>query len=77
MSDIPPRLIRVMEGVRELNESMPVELWADGNGRLLVRAYNEAGCNSVFVDLSDILNWIIRTANELDNGGPRTRDDTT
>ena len=69
------RLLRVMDGVRELYESKPVKLWMDEDRRLFVRAYNEDGCNSVAIDLFDILNWCMRTVNELVDVGTRNRDD--
>jgi hypothetical protein len=55
---VPSHRVAVMEGVREHNEGLPVELWRDERGRLVIRAYNEAGCNSVDLDLWDILDWL-------------------
>lgn len=48
-----------MTGVRELNEGLPVELWRDdATGRLVLRAYNECGCNATDVDLGGLLSWL-------------------
>lgn len=38
----------------ELCEGMPVELWLR-RGRIVVRAYNEAGCNATEVDVMDLI----------------------
>lgn len=46
-----------MEGVREYNEELPVELWRV-NGRLVVRALNEGGNNGTEVDLLDLVEWL-------------------
>jgi len=61
-----------MDGVTEYNEEMDVELaitkgkWGggkpekdwDGRGRIVIKAYNEGGYNSVEIDLVDLMNWI-------------------
>jgi hypothetical protein len=62
----------IMKGVREHSEGMdvlltetsglyeydtPVEKWK-GHGRLVIRAFNEAGFNNTQVDLLDIIVWI-------------------
>ncbi len=48
-----------MMGVREGVEGLPVELWRDATtGRLQVVAFNEAGYNSVEIDLCDLLAWL-------------------
>jgi hypothetical protein len=55
---LPPHLVAVMHGVREITEGLPVELWRDKRGRLVIRAYNEAGCRFIDLDLWDILDWL-------------------
>lgn len=45
-----------MEGVREYAEEFPVELGMQ-NGRVCIVAINEGGCNSVAIDLLDVLRW--------------------
>lgn len=53
-----PRIF-VMDGLRELTEGYPVELWRDEkSGRLVVRAKNEGGCNITEIDLFDLINWL-------------------
>lgn len=48
-----------MPGVREYAEGLPVELHTDGEtGRLVIRAYNEAGFSGTEIDLADLLSWI-------------------
>lgn len=48
-----------MAGVREYAEGDPVELWRDdASGRLVIRARNECGNNSTYVDLLDLLDWV-------------------
>jgi hypothetical protein len=48
-----------MIGVREYCEGMAVELWRDGqSGRLVIKAWNEAGHNSTEVDLCDLIHWL-------------------
>jgi hypothetical protein len=44
--------------VREYAEGFPVELAINESGRLVVRAYNEAGHNGVELDLYDLLQAI-------------------
>ena len=52
-------MIATLEGVREYAEGFPVELWRDGkNGRLVIRAWNEAQCNCTDVDLWDLMDWL-------------------
>ena len=46
--------------VREWNEGMSVELWVNRAGRLVLRAYNEAGHNSTEIDVFDLLAWLKR-----------------
>ncbi len=56
----------VMCGVTEYAEEMNVEIRITeglfgsniGQGREVIRAYNEAGCNSTEVDLEQALKWI-------------------
>jgi hypothetical protein len=47
-----------MAGVRG-GDGFPVELWRhDETGRLTIVAYNQAGCDSVDIDLWDLINWL-------------------
>lgn len=63
----------VMDGVREYNEGMPVYFAptedanrtgetraAERAGRFVIEAFNEAGHNSVAVDVEDALVWLMR-----------------
>ena len=50
-------LICVLANVREYAEGDPVELWLR-DGRLVIRASNQAGLSCVDVDLWDIITWI-------------------
>lgn len=51
-------LLAVMGGVRS-DDDHPVELWRDGeSGRLMVRAYNEAGYSYTEIDLWDLIGWL-------------------
>ena len=43
--------------IRELQEKMPVELWYNGRGRLVIRAYGESGYVLTDLDLYDVLKW--------------------
>ena len=68
-----------MMEIREYNEEMRVEiefLLPDkfdsetvknnlGNGRWIIRAYNEGGHNSVDIDLVDIIDWVKENKPEL------------
>lgn len=49
-----PRKLVQLPCVREYAEGMPVELWINKNNRLVLRAYNEDGCNYTEVDVLDI-----------------------
>lgn len=49
--------IAVLSGVREHTEGVPVELWVNSLGRIVIRAYNECGNNITDVDLMDLLDW--------------------
>jgi hypothetical protein len=40
--------------INELSEGLPVELWLR-RGRVVVRAYNEAGCNATEVDVTELV----------------------
>lgn len=54
-------LLCEMDGVREYGEMYPVQLIRHpDNGRLVIRAINEGGYNSVDIDLWDILDWMSR-----------------
>lgn len=59
----PARKITTLPDVREWNDGMPVELWINRSGRLVLRSYNEDGHNSTEVDVLDLLDWL-----ESDNG---------
>ena len=50
--------IAVMVGVREHNESEPVELWLNNEGRTVIRSYNECRNNCTDIDLADLLDWL-------------------
>lgn len=63
----------VMDGVREYNEGMPVYFAptedanrtgetraAERAGRFVLEAFNEAGHNSVAIDVEDALVWVMR-----------------
>lgn len=63
----------VMDGVREYNEGMPVYFAptedanrtgetraAERAGRFVLEAFNEAGHNSVAIDVEDVLAWIAK-----------------
>jgi hypothetical protein len=52
------RMIAEMTGVRSYGNEPDVELWLNESGRLVIVAYNEAGCAATEVDLWDILNWV-------------------
>lgn len=48
----------VMDGVRS-DDCHPVELWrTEHSGRLVIRAYNEAGYSYTEVDLWDLIGWL-------------------
>ena len=47
-------IVARLDGVREYAEGYPVEI-RRYNGRLTIRAYNEAGCNYTEVDLWDLI----------------------
>lgn len=49
--------IATLDGVRELTEGEPVELWMSDTGRVVVRAYNECGNNYTEVDLLGLIEW--------------------
>ena len=48
---------RVMEGVREYWEEYEVTL-NEREGRPVIQATNEGGCNGTQVDLLDLLKWV-------------------
>jgi hypothetical protein len=50
--------IATLDGVQELTERAPVELWVNANGRLVVRAFNECGNNYTDVGLAALLTWL-------------------
>jgi hypothetical protein len=48
-----------MDGVTERSERLPVELWRDdATERLVIRAYDECGCNFTDVDLWELMAWL-------------------
>lgn len=52
-------LIAVMDGVRGDERDYPIELRRNGDtGRLVVRAYNEAGYSYTEIDLWDLVHWL-------------------
>lgn len=68
-----------MKGVQEYAEGMPVYLtktdgiyaygvnkenWK-GNGRLVIKAFNEAGCNITEVDLIQLIEWVKENKPEI------------
>lgn len=56
--------IAVMVGVREHTENEPVELWLNGDGRTVIRSYNECGNNCTDIDLADLMDWLRSGTNE-------------
>lgn len=68
-----------MTGVSEYGEDMPVVLCESkgryeiiddketrkGEGRLVIRAFNEAGCNCTDVDLLELIGWLKENKPEL------------
>ena len=48
----------VMEGVREYAEGFDVALMRTDEGRIVIQAENEGGCNCTRVDLVDLLKWL-------------------
>ena len=55
-----------LDGVREYCEEMPVLLRTNGNGLLVIEAYNEGGFNCTQVDLVDLLLWIANNEAVID-----------
>jgi hypothetical protein len=52
-----PKITEMM-GVRS-DDAHPVELWRDQqSGRLVVRAYNDAGYSYTEIDLWDLIHWL-------------------
>ena len=52
-------ILAVMDGVRADDPEYPVELRrGDETGRLVIRAYNEAGYSYTEIDLWDLLAWL-------------------
>ena len=54
----------VMNGVREYAEDFDVEL-REYEGRLVIAALNEGGCNGTDVDLLDLIAWVKENKPEL------------
>ena len=50
--------ISALPGIREWGEGMPVELWLNEEGRIVLKAWNEAGHNSTQIDVFDFLEWL-------------------
>jgi hypothetical protein len=63
--------ITTLREVREWKEDMPVELWVNRGGRLVLRAYNEDGHNSTEIDVFDLLAWL-KLGNVFDEWKPNT-----
>lgn len=57
-------VIARMEGVREYSEGATVEL-SVGNGRIVARAYNQAGYDCTEIDLLDLLAWCRENADNI------------
>lgn len=66
---------KIMEGVREYMEGMPVKIRTNENGRLVISADNEAGHNRTDVDLLDLLDWVRCNLPELVTEGLRGGDE--
>ena len=64
-----------MDGVRGGEPGFAVELWRTEKGRLVVRAYNEAGYACTDVDLWDILSWVSIGPDACHVYTPPSRDD--
>lgn len=47
-----------LPNVREWCEGLPVEVWINRAGRLVLRALNEDGHNSTDVDVFDFMAWL-------------------
>jgi hypothetical protein len=58
---------RALDGVREYNEELPVDLVRsdEANGRLCIHAANEGGYNSTLVDLYDLIDWLILDSSDV------------
>ena len=54
----PGTMLCVLDGVREHGDGEAVELWRTVGGRLVIRAYNEHGNASTYLDLWDLLEWL-------------------
>lgn len=52
--------VAALPTVREWNEAMPVSLWINRAGRLVLKACNEDGHNSTEVDVFDLIEWFKR-----------------
>lgn len=63
-----------MQGVRGGERGYAVELWRTDEGRLVVRAYNEAGYSYTDVDLWDILSWVSIGPDACPDRAPPFRD---
>ena len=50
--------------IRELSEKIPVEITYYRN-RISIQAFNEGGCNSVAIDLIDVIVWVKKNMPEL------------
>lgn len=51
-----------MTHIREYAEALPVHIGMK-NGRLIIDALNEGGCNGTEVDLMDVIDWCFENIN--------------
>jgi len=49
----------ILEGVDELTEGLPVELTLDGDGTLVIEAFNEGGCNCTMINFVQLREWML------------------
>jgi len=72
--------ISAIPKVREWIEEMPVELWFNREGRVVLKAFNECGYNCTEIDVFDLLDWFDEkgtfnvTRNEAHKESTRTVD---
>lgn len=59
------KILAEMQGVRCYGEKLPVELAEEDDGRLVVRASNQAGFDSTCVDLLDLLAWLVKNRPDI------------
>lgn len=46
-----------LPNVREWAEGLPVEVWVNRAGRLVLKALNEDGHNTTEIDVFDLIDW--------------------